>query len=865
MRAGYFHVLGALLLLAIAKPASAQSSALRQAQTRMAKGKWTSAKQNLNKALNKDSVNTEAHYWMATYFFSPANPAFNLDSAHLHIQQSASLYLQTSPRDRERLQRVPIDSLVLVRFRQQIDSAAFEEAKKLNTENAYISFLARFPDAQQCSNAIALRNEVAFLDALRENTTESYQAYLQKYPDSQRANEAGLRYERLLFAERTKSGKLESYERFLKDFPQTIFRDSLEKLIFHITTAPGLPENYEQFLEKYPTSKWAPRAATMLFRIQQSLGLRASTSLFNDSLKTLSAIEKSYWVPFLKNGSFGFMDEDGKEIIPPRFSYISESYLCGNLEDDFFLATGGLYSRSGVRIFSDSVASVRDLGMGFLSVSNGDCEKVVSKAGFVVGSECLKNVRLVGNRFIAQENEKGWGLFALNGLQLLPFAYQNIHHIDGVVVLTRAGKQVLVLPENLGALADKNTLADELVFDEVKTWGGGDIWVRNGILEGVVNQKLAFIIPFDRHRLTKTSFGFLQEKENRIRIVGASAQLETQRFDRVKELGEWLELYNVPQRALYQVSTGKIIDHQLDTIWFRNRTIFARKGDSLMIYGRSGKMASFHRSAPLQFINSRDTTAYFFVPEKKKKTVFETTGQKLFTADFDEIEYIGMNAFLFTLNKKKGLMNNVGKVILPAVYDIIVYAPNGSLSLYKEKRFGLFYLPTQKLIKPEYERNLQPYGNHHYIAYKAGGYGLITSEEKPLSPFEFDEIRYWNDSSMLVRKNHHWSVFSWASGTIHLDRIRQFRNLSSNPEEILLTIQRENYYGVISNRKGIIIPPNFTDIINVGSDEKPLYFTEKRVEEADIYVVIYYNHQGALIRKHVYEADEYERIFCDSN
>lgn len=862
----YLKVWCGLLLIACAHQAFAQTSALRQAQARMAKGKWASAKQNLSKALSKDSVNTETHYWMATYYFSPANPEYNLDSAYLHVRQSAALYVQTSPRDRDRLQRIPLDSAILHRFREQIDSAAFEVAKKLNTENAYISFLGRFSDAKQRSNAIALRNEVAFLEALRENTTEAYQAYLRKYPDSQRAAEASLRYDQLMFVERTKNGKLASYERFLQEFPQSVFKDSLERLIFHIATAPGLPEDYQQFLEKYPTSKWAPRAATLLFHIQQSLGLPVSGHLLNDSLNSLSVMEKGYWVPFLKNGQYGFMNEEGREMIPPRFAYISENYLCGNVEDDFFLATGGLYSRSGVRIFSDSVVGARNLGMGFLSVATRDCEQAVSKAGFVLGHGCPKNMRLVSNRFVALEYEQGWGLFALNGLQLLPFAYQNIFPIDGVVVLTRAGKQVLVLPENLGALADKNPLADDLVFDEVKAWGGGDIWVRNGVLEGVVDQRLEFVIPFDRHRLTKTSFGFLQEKENRIRIVGASAQLESQRFDRVKELGEWLELYNVPQRSLYQVSTGKIIDQQLDTIWFSNRIIFARKGDSLMTYGRSGKLASFHRSAPLQFISSRDTTAYFFVPEKKKKSVFDvTTGQKLFTADFDEIEYIGTNTFLFTLNKKKGLLNRTGKIILPATYNIIVYASDGSLSLYKDKRFGHFYLPTQKLIKPEYERNLQPYGPSHYIAYKAGGYGLITSDEKAVSPFEFEEIRYWNDTSMLVRKNHHWSIYSWASSTTHLDRIRQFRTLSTHSEETLLTIQRENYYGVISNVRGIVIPPNFTDIVNVGSEEKPLYFTEKRVEEADIYVVIYYNHQGALIRKQVYEADEYERIYCDSN
>jgi hypothetical protein len=51
----------------------------------------------------------------------------------------------------------------------------------------------------------------------------------------------------------------------------------------------------------------------------------------------------------------------------------------------------------------------------------------------------------------------------------------------------------------------------------------------------------------------------------------------------------------------------------------------------------------------------------------------------------------------------------------------------------------------------------------------------------------------------------------------------------------------------------------------VGSDEKPLYFTEKRVEEADIYVVIYYDQAGKFLRKQVYESEEYDRIVCEDN
>jgi hypothetical protein len=80
----------------------------------------------------------------------------------------------------------------------------------------------------------------------------------------------------------------------------------------------------------------------------------------------------------------------------------------------------------------------------------------------------------------------------------------------------------------------------------------------------------------------------------------------------------------------------------------------------------------------------------------------------------------------------------------------------------------------------------------------------------------------------------------------------------------IVKLHRDNYYGVMSSRMGLIIPISFTDIINLGTLDDPLYFTEKYIEEAGIYIVVYYNKKGELVRKQAYEEEEYERILCDA-
>jgi len=98
-----------------------------------------------------------------------------------------------------------------------------------------------------------------------------------------------------------------------------------------------------------------------------------------------------------------------------------------------------------------------------------------------------------------------------------------------------------------------------------------------------------------------------------------------------------------------------------------------------------------------------------------------------------------------------------------------------------------------------------------------------------------------------------------------MDKIKDFKLIQEEDSEKLAIIHQETSYGVISSVKGVVIPPTFSDIVNVGSKEKPLYFTEKHVEEASIFVVIYYSAEGKLLRREVYEQDDYERIYCSGN
>lgn len=840
----------------------------RAAADRIAKGKWSLAEASIRKAFKKDTLNPEAKFLYARFFLSQENPAFQIDSSYLYTRRTLTALGQSTVRQRERLQKLLVDSTTVLAFRAKVDSAAFERAKLANTEEAYAQFIVRFPTAVQVNTAIELRDELAYVDALRLNRASAFAEYVKKYPSSHRADDARERYELLIFRERTNSGKLADYVTFLRDFPSNSHRGQAETAIFEITTSSGLTADYLDFITRYPTSSVSSRARDVLYFLLRERGVPRPATFDSDSLRRMDARNDGYWVPFYKNGLYGFMNDDGAEVVEAKFHSIDSSYFCGEIKTDFVVTDLGVFSRNGALLIRETPKSTVDLGYGFLKIDKGNCVSIMHQSGFSIGDECSDDAKVVADQFIAVKQKGKWGLYAFNQRMLVAPRYDEVTQVDKVLVLKRYGKSILVKASQL-ATVHQTPLDESLVFDEVRAWGEGNLWVKNGVLEGVVSQTLEFLIPLDRQVLTKTSFGFTRKKDLKVQAAGLTPQVDSQTFEAIRDYGDWVVLKSNASSRLYRVPQQKLFPNELDSLWIKNKVAFGVSRDSIHVFTGTGKLASFERSAPMNFFRGNDSTVYFWVPEKKNKVVYEASqGKKLFVTEFESIESVAPDLFVFTKKNKKGvlkkgLLRRDGKVVLAAEYDALIPTQNGFLSILQDRKFGLYNFVSARLIKPEYDRNVVPYSDRYLVAHK-GGYGFITTKAEPASEFEFDEIQYWNDSTAWVKKDMAWSIYSIKDRRVVMGKVRKFQNISRTSKETIVKVQRENYFGVVSNRRGTVIAPTFTDVVNLGSEEKPFYFTEKRVEEAGIYVVIYYNDRGTLVRKQVLEDAEYDKIYCEN-
>jgi hypothetical protein len=211
-----------------------------------------------------------------------------------------------------------------------------------------------------------------------------------------------------------------------------------------------------------------------------------------------------------------------------------------------------------------------------------------------------------------------------------------------------------------------------------------------------------------------------------------------------------------------------------------------------------------------------------------------------------------------------GLLSKNEKLLLPIEYDAIVQASGNYVSLYKDKKFGLYDLTKGRLIKPQYDRNVIFLNATWLAASKDKLYGLMDWEEKPLTPFAFDEIQPWNDKLVWARKQTTWQLLDVVTGKIILDKVTEFQ-ITRSATDVIARITSGQFHGIFSKAIGTIIPVSFSTIVNIGSEEYPFYFTDKEVREADIHVIIYYSKEGKLVRKVVCEEDDFEKIYCEGN
>lgn len=842
----------------------AQAPREKSAQKEITRQRWNKALSSLQKSIEKDPASAPAYYVLSTWYFVPANPAFNVDSAYSNICRALTLWGSGDSRSRSHWSRLPLDSLMLVDMLEQVDSAAFEQARRTNTESGYTTFIETHPQAKQHQSAIDLRFGVAYEAAVEMNTIESFGNFLTRYPDSPQAVAARAKYDELSFRAATRDGLVGSYELFLKDHPTTPYRPVAERAIFEIVTAKGRPGNFIEFLKKYPDSHLKKKATDILYHLMQERNEPFPAEFATDSIAGLHSLERDYVVPILVKEKFGLMNSSGKVVLAPAFDEIDDSYLCGDIMEDVIVLPGRMVNRRGYTLMEGNVTGIEDAGYGFLNVQIDNRGIVFHKSGFRLGDFPVDEFKVLNGQLLGVRSSGKWGVFTLAGKPLLPFGYNGLENFGEFLVLqTESGSMLTTLDTLAAAGQDSPFLAGP--FDEVKRLGTNVIVVKDE-LNSWWNERLVQYIHPGRHTITPASFGAVLQTDSGAYTYNRYGE-SSERFQRVNVVDSWVAAKSAEGWVLYNPEQRINLSIPYDTLSLFGPFAIGKKqhGYELNLFLKPDKLVTINEADSFEFLPGKDSLSYLVAITGSKRTVYDTYGNVLFTLStvYDKMETAGMGYFIVTKKDKKGLINSQGKVVVPVQYDAVGSAVNGMISLLKGVKFGAFDVNYKVLFPASYDKNVQRFDRNFVIAYRDGAYGFVDNKNKISGTFSFGDVQPWKDSVAIVRQGGRYQFYNVYSRASELSGITHIKTIRNEKADKLLVVNKDGLFGVVSNRTGIVIPINFSDIVNIGSAEVPMYFTEKHVEEASIFVVIYYDSHGKMVRREVYEPDEYERIYCD--
>ncbi len=849
----------------------------KKALKALEKGNFQAVELQLIKSVEKDPVNPGASYIYSLLFTTNSFNRYNLDSAYYFVLKAK---IELDKVDQKVLKVLEKNVIGVEDFNTQqmlIEQLAFERAVDLNTISDYEYFMKYFSASGQIPAAIQKRNVLIYDKVVKNNTWQAYKNFMEQFPTAEQVSLAEKAYQRLLYLDQTGDGKLQSLENFLKQHPDNEHRRAAERKILNIRAGLNRLADYVNFMKDYPGSYWNKEAVNRSFHLDKDFfsfnGFASYTKnqITRDSLNEVIQLNSKSILPVYESGKYGFIDICGEVILQPQYGYIKEEYLCGNIQSDILeVSSDGslkLVNYSGAPIYQGGFDETTDLGGGFVKMRKNGRYGVWHKSGFDILPSNFEDIQLLNsNLFKVRVNGK-WALYSVFGEEFLNPQFDDIYLIKDFWIFEKDDLLAVVNLDYLEPLTDGNTISLDFKFDEVELVKDKYLLCYSNDFESLLNEDLGVvinssdqtIIPMRDNWMVKRDSGYFYYHEEKEFFLEES-------FRDISFSKNWFAFKRDSTWTLLSEGFGFEPRFDLDSVSVLNdKMVYFQKDDTSRIAFYPNRLVVIQRGDQMNLtgtISANDSSQYLLIKNDDVERVYSEKGEFHFNSKYDNVDYLSSGYFSYEWRGKKGILNSNGGIVLKAGYDGIGQVLDSIAPILSKGRFGYFDLSKKFLLEPTYLKRIEQYNQIYQVALTEEGYGFLSSGGEVISEFEFAEIGYWNDSVALVKEDN-WSLYNIEDEEIVLEGIQRVDYILNGNIEKVAYFLTDKGFGIFSNVKGVILSPSFNNIVNLGTAEKPIFFAEKHIPEADFYVVVYANAQGKTIRSQAFRSQEYEMILCE--
>lgn len=190
-----------------------------------------------------------------------------------------------------------------------------------------------------------------------------------------------------------------------------------------------------------------------------------------------------------------------------------------------------------------------------------------------------------------------------------------------------------------------------------------------------------------------------------------------------------------------------------------------------------------------------------------KQGVIDIDGHVIIDNIYDRVSP-DYDYFVVELNKKKGIADKNGKVILPPKYEYCSLRKEGFICIKNKKGYGLADLTGKVVIKPSLNSIPNFDGNDYARVEVDGKYGWINRKGTFLTEQLFDDARDFSEGMAAVKSGKLWGFIDENGNLViepQFDVVSQFKNGIS-------TVGISGHWGLISKNGEWITEPKFDEI-----------------------------------------------------
>jgi len=424
------------------------------------------AKKLFTKSLKKHPA--PASFGLATIYYRKDNPFHSLDSAYKYIgiakKNMSSIKLKT----KIKLEKYNYSDEAILELDQQISKAFYTICVVDASVSCFNEFIKNHPYSLLLTKAISKRDSLDFVETKKLNSSKSTQDFLNRYPETYLKEEAQNLFYKQQYFEYAQKETLIGYMLFLSECKENPYRSEAENKIYVLSTSTNTLKSYENFIKDHPDNRNVPDAWRKLYKIYMSDAFNSTkfdsfmkkypNYPFGNELKNDEALARLTLLPIKIKNAWGYMDLQGKLIIPPSYSeagFFNED-IAAVVQNDKY----GFISKANKFIVEPIYDEVSDFFDGRSVVEKDGKFGMIDRNGYSIFEPIFEELGPVSEGMIFARKDSLYGYYSRNRISLIPERFEEAESFENQLAHVRIqGKEAII--DSVGSFVVKP------FFDEV--------------------------------------------------------------------------------------------------------------------------------------------------------------------------------------------------------------------------------------------------------------------------------------------------------------------------------------------------------------------------------------------------------------